>query len=564
MVARIPQKHKKMVAPIKQVLFRETVKKRQHAKVSSGDTISVSRFIPPENFDLALLTLELELVKKGSKSEQVDAALLAQKLKKRFMNQVMTAGQRVSFEYNGINYIFAVNQAAVEGQEKSDALERGMISSDTYIVFETSDASGIKIVNQREGAGGNIFRQKEFNLQSLGIGGLSAEFTDIFRRAFASRVFPPHVTNKLGIKHVKGMLLYGPPGTGKTLMARQIGKMLNGKEPKLVLKLELVCGPSGHWDVSWAKVSNTAGGAHAKKCNPETHSALGESQLKMGHEPHVPLKQIWRPKSGPSSLTGHHPPQVDSSLSTQPSGSLSKLPSVERSPNPNPEELEQLERAIVASSSVDAATELLPEMSDWALQLRDGRRLVILSIPMAPLSSNPFYALSSEYLEAGKMLPTAQDGISITESMEDEDIDRALEISKYEQGGVVSDVGDWDEDAMWVEPLAISLPDAEPRTEVKGNLGNQEKSTGPVPSPNLTKGPQSDWGLSKLKEFGEYLGASYEGFEDRVTRLLCEIEALTGITRCNGEGPPQAIMAAKPRVNRELRNLISNVNYEGL
>jgi len=29
-------------------------------------------------------------------------------------------------------------------------------------------------------------------------------------------------------------LLYGPPGTGKTLMARQIGKMLNAKEPKIV------------------------------------------------------------------------------------------------------------------------------------------------------------------------------------------------------------------------------------------------------------------------------------------------------------------------------------------
>uniref|UniRef100_A0A2P2MVS6 Vesicle-fusing ATPase n=2 Tax=Rhizophora mucronata TaxID=61149 RepID=A0A2P2MVS6_RHIMU len=109
-----------------------------------------------------------------------------------------------------------------------------MISSDTYIVFEASNASGIKIVNQREAASSNIFRQKEFNLQSLGIGGLSAEFADIFRRAFASRVFPPHVTSKLGIKHVKGMLLYGPPGTGKTLMARQIGKILNGKEPKIV------------------------------------------------------------------------------------------------------------------------------------------------------------------------------------------------------------------------------------------------------------------------------------------------------------------------------------------
>lgn len=31
-----------------------------------------------------------------------------------------------------------------------------------------------------------------------------------------------------------GILLFGPPGTGKTLMARQIGTMLNAREPKVV------------------------------------------------------------------------------------------------------------------------------------------------------------------------------------------------------------------------------------------------------------------------------------------------------------------------------------------
>ncbi|CAK7350585.1 unnamed protein product [Dovyalis caffra] len=192
-------------------------------------------FIPPEDFNLALLTLDLEFVKKGTRNEQIDAVLLANQLRKRFANQVMTSGQRVTFEYHGNNYIFTVNQAVVEGREDSNDIERGMISSDTFIVFEALNSSGIKIVNQREAASSNIFRQKEFNLQSLGIGGLSAEFADIFRRAFASRVFPPHVTSKLGIKHVKGMLLYGPPGTGKTLMARQIGKMLNGREPKSIV-----------------------------------------------------------------------------------------------------------------------------------------------------------------------------------------------------------------------------------------------------------------------------------------------------------------------------------------
>jgi vesicle-fusing ATPase len=68
----------------------------------------------------------------------------------------------------------------------------------------------------------------------MGIGGLDKEFNAIFRRAFASRVFPPEIIEQLGCKHVKGILLYGPPGTGKTLMARQIGTMLNAREPKIV------------------------------------------------------------------------------------------------------------------------------------------------------------------------------------------------------------------------------------------------------------------------------------------------------------------------------------------
>lgn len=38
---------------------------------------------------------------------------------------------------------------------------------------------------------------------------------------------------------LQGMLLFGPPGTGKTLIARQIGKMLNGKEPKVGVSVPL-------------------------------------------------------------------------------------------------------------------------------------------------------------------------------------------------------------------------------------------------------------------------------------------------------------------------------------
>lgn len=64
----------------------------------------------------------------------------------------------------------------------------------------------------------------------------SAEFADIFRRAFASRVVPPDILRKMGQHHVRGMLLYGPPGCGKTLIARQIGKALEAHPPKVRAK----------------------------------------------------------------------------------------------------------------------------------------------------------------------------------------------------------------------------------------------------------------------------------------------------------------------------------------
>lgn len=70
----------------------------------------------------------------------------------------------------------------------------------------------------------NIFN-KQFDFNQMGIGGLDSEFNTIFKRAFASRIFPEHVVEQLGIHHVRGMLLYGPPGCGKTLIARQIGKV---------------------------------------------------------------------------------------------------------------------------------------------------------------------------------------------------------------------------------------------------------------------------------------------------------------------------------------------------
>lgn len=66
-----------------------------------------------------------------------------------------------------------------------------------------ADNHNIKIEGQKGFATTQLFKAKTLNFESLGIGGLDKQFDAIFRRAFASRVFPPSIVQRLGIHHVK-------------------------------------------------------------------------------------------------------------------------------------------------------------------------------------------------------------------------------------------------------------------------------------------------------------------------------------------------------------------------
>lgn len=210
--------------------------------VLTGVEVKVTRFVPPagKSFDLIILGLEVDFVKRPRRGGPIrmDAERLGVAVSQRFTGQVMTVGQKVLFQFEEFTLVLAVTQAQAlrddaGGTAPPDPVRRGRLGRDTTLLFDAPPDSGIKVVNQK-GQSQAVFKAKEFNFEKLGIGGLDTQFADIFRRAFASRVFPPNIINRLGIKHVRGMLLHGPPGTGKTLIARQIGKMLNGKEPKVV------------------------------------------------------------------------------------------------------------------------------------------------------------------------------------------------------------------------------------------------------------------------------------------------------------------------------------------
>ena len=174
-----------------------------------------------------------------------DQDVLAEVFIKQFENQVFAPGQMLLMDHKNIPLIIKIKTVQLVDlsmMEKSGGPPptatspnaRGILTRQAAITFFKDATSPIKLKGSSKRPAANSIIAPDFKFEDMGIGGLDTEFSSIFRRAFASRIFPPGLIEKLGIQHVKGILLYGPPGTGKTLIARQIGKMLNSREPKII------------------------------------------------------------------------------------------------------------------------------------------------------------------------------------------------------------------------------------------------------------------------------------------------------------------------------------------
>ncbi|KAI4216340.1 MAG: hypothetical protein LQ351_001350 [Letrouitia transgressa] len=161
-----------------------------------------------------------------------------------FGNQVLAPGQPILMDFKGFKLLVVISKIEPGNLliEKSDSTKlafddprrRGICTSVTQITFFKDTRSGINLRASSKRPAANAILRPNFKFEDMGIGGLDKEFSGIFRRAFASRIFPPGLAERAGIQHVRGMVLYGPPGTGKTLIARKIGQMLNAREPKVI------------------------------------------------------------------------------------------------------------------------------------------------------------------------------------------------------------------------------------------------------------------------------------------------------------------------------------------
>lgn len=225
---------------------------RRFLQLSLSTPVKLNPFVPSTNLALATLELTVDLLAKKkpdpkAKAKEIDTTRLAQASLLVLEEQMMEPGRTMAIDFEGTKLELVVKHMETVSVSKKKKKESeaeasckiGQLLAPTVIVFSRAEGgtplafTGEHIASGGGGGPSNLFTG-DFDFEKLGIGGLDAEFNQIFRRAFASRIWPAHIIQQMGINHVRGMLLYGPPGCGKTLIARQIGKALNAREPKIV------------------------------------------------------------------------------------------------------------------------------------------------------------------------------------------------------------------------------------------------------------------------------------------------------------------------------------------
>jgi vesicle-fusing ATPase len=182
-----------------------------------------------------------EFFQKPRARVELDGDELAKTFKSVFEGHGVAPGQTIAIKFTPtgssdamliIVKIVSMHAIAPTKDGTGTSMATGLIKDVTEFELQAGESGLLQPLSKKTKAK-TIFRP-DFDFEDLGIGGLGKEFGDIFRRAFASRVYPPHIVRDLGINHVRGMVLWGPPGTGKTLIARKIAHFLDAAEPKII------------------------------------------------------------------------------------------------------------------------------------------------------------------------------------------------------------------------------------------------------------------------------------------------------------------------------------------
>ncbi|KAL6032648.1 hypothetical protein STEG23_010977, partial [Scotinomys teguina] len=211
--------------------FSDAKLKRKWAGLSIGQEIEVALY----SFDKAkqcigTMTIEIDfLQKKNIDSNPYDTDKMAAEFIQQFNNQAFSVGQQLVFSFNDklfgllVKDIEAMDPSILKGEPasgKRQKIEVGLLVGNSQVAFEKAENSSLNLIGavserspsatflERVELTSDMCRAKtkesrqsiinpDWNFEKMGIGGLDKEFSDIFRRAFASRVFPPEIVEQM-------------------------------------------------------------------------------------------------------------------------------------------------------------------------------------------------------------------------------------------------------------------------------------------------------------------------------------------------------------------------------
>ena len=197
----------------------------------------------PNKTNLTHIKFKITLRKKLDEQLKLEDTELLDIIKKLYVGTPFNYGNNIYFLHRGLGFVLEACELEIDplgplNDERSakNSVNFGFLAIDTNIDL-SSESSYLKIFSKQMKT--KALTKFGFNFNEMGVGGLDAEISNIFRRAFTTRLYPTAYLEKYGIHHVKGMLLYGPPGCGKTLIARTLANALNVSEFKVVNGPEL-------------------------------------------------------------------------------------------------------------------------------------------------------------------------------------------------------------------------------------------------------------------------------------------------------------------------------------
>lgn len=140
-------------------------------------------------------------------------------------DDIQATGTVEQVEWESVTSILAkAKEKSEEPEEESDNISDKSTSADAFMSNNEASTSKPATANNLN---------EKLGMDFENVGGLDKQLDDIARRVLASRANPA-AARKLGVSHVRGVLLSGPPGCGKTLLARELSRLLGAREPQIV------------------------------------------------------------------------------------------------------------------------------------------------------------------------------------------------------------------------------------------------------------------------------------------------------------------------------------------